>query len=114
MLRESINTPPRRNDNRVKEFLASSRPLQPQLPDKQQHRQHNPIPNKCTPHNEMRQALPQMIVSTEPQCRDPAKQHLHPRGHRQRFPKDTVRRYEVGAYASENAALEVQAQVDAE
>lgn len=62
----------------------------------------------------MRQALPQMISLTEPQCRDATEQHLHPRRHGQRFTNNAVHDDEYAARFAEEAALEVELEIDAE
>ena len=81
VLCECIHTAPSRDYNGVKEFLTSSSPLQPQLPNKQEYRKDNAVSNECRSHDEVRQTLPHMVSSAETQCSNPPKQHLYPAEH---------------------------------
>lgn len=90
MFCKRVHATPRRNHDTVKELLTPPRPPQPRLSDQQHHRHHNPVPDKRTPHDEMRKALTGMLAPAEPQRHNPPKQHLCPRHHRHQLPNPTM------------------------
>lgn len=78
VLGESIDTTPSGDDQRVEELLAPARPTQPVLPNQQENRQANAVPDERTAHDEMRQALSKVIILTETQGRNTTEEHLRP------------------------------------
>lgn len=114
MFRESIDTSPRRNERRVEELLAASRALQPCLSHQHHQSKDDSVPNKGTSHNEMRQTLTKMILSTESQSRNPPKQHLHPRHDRHGFAHNPMSIYSHLADLAMETFRDVEFQVDSE
>ena len=113
VLGERVYASPRGDEQAVKELLAPPCPPQPRLPNQQQNRQDNPIPNERTPHDKVRQALSQMIPSTEPKRRDAAKQHLHPAQHGHELTHDAMHVHHEVSNPRVDTLFEVQFQVNA-
>lgn len=82
VLGKRVDASPDGNNQRVKELLTAAGATQPELSHEQQDRHEDPVRDKRTSHDEMRQTLSHVVVATEPQRRNPAKQHLRPAHHR--------------------------------
>ena len=114
VFRERVHAAPGGDQQRIEELLTPPRPREPPLTDQQQNREDDPVPDEGAAHDEMRQALAQMIPPAEPQSRDPPEQHLHPADYGHRFPHDPVGEHHVSPYASVDALFKVQLEVDSE
>lgn len=66
MFGESIDAPPCRNQETVEEFLAAPGAFQPNLSDEEDDCQDNSIADEGTTHDEVRKALPEVILPAEP------------------------------------------------
>ena len=66
MLSESVHTTPCGNEERVEEFLRSSRPLQPRLTNEHDNRKDDAVSDEGTSHNKMGKALSQMVIPAVP------------------------------------------------
>lgn len=78
MLGKGIDTAPSSDNQRIEEFLASTRPAQPVLPNQQENSQTNTVPDERRAHDEMRQTLSEVVTLTETQSRNSTKEHLRP------------------------------------
>ena len=99
MLGEGVDASPDGNQQAVEELLAFAGASEPQLSHKEDDRQDDAVSDESTPHDEMRQTLPDMITlfSAESQCGDCTKKYLHPAGYRHRFPHDSMGPYSIPA-----------------
>lgn len=79
MLSEGVDATPSSNDSAVKELLRSSAPLQPNLTNKQNDSQHDSVANESAAHDEMCQALSEVVALAEAQGRDATEYDLRPR-----------------------------------
>ena len=112
VLSEGVDATPGGDDGAVEELLAAAGSAEPQLADQQENGQEHAVGDESAAHNEMRQALPQMVPLAEAQCGDAAKDHLHPCVYREGLAVDAVQDSEDGSDATVDALLEVQLQVD--
>jgi len=108
VLRESVDAPPRCDHQAVEKFLTATRASQPDLPDQEQNRNHDAVADERTAHDEMRQALADMIVSTETERRNPSKQHLYPAGNRHSFPHHPMHHNGIPPYLRMDPLLRMQ------
>ena len=114
VFRERVHAAPCGDQQRIEELLAPPRACEPPLTDQKQDREDDSVADEGAAHDEMRQALAQMIPPAEPQSRDTPEQHLHPAHDRHRFPHDPVGEHHIAPYASVDALLEVQLEVNSE
>ncbi len=113
MLRESVDTTPRRNDQRIEELLAAAGAAQPVLADEKENGKQDTVSDEGAAHDEMGQALSEMVVATKTQRSDAPKKHLHPAQHRHCLAEDTMQNDENPANPSMNSPLYMQFKVDA-
>ena len=114
MLRKCIDAAPCRYYQTVKEFLASASTPEPDLANQKQDCKNNTVADEGTAHDEVRQALTQVIPLTEPQGCNAPEQHLHPADYRQYFPNCSVPHDGVSTYSNMYPFLQMQLQIDAE
>jgi hypothetical protein len=57
MLSECVDSAPSSNEKRVKEFLTSTCPSQPELANQKYHSHHNSITDECAAHDKVRETL---------------------------------------------------------
>lgn len=112
MLGKGVDTAPRGDDERVEEFLASSCPAQPQLPDEQQNGEDDSVGDEGTSHDEVRGTLAHVVAATESQGREATEKELRPGRNRQQLARNAMGLYDNLAYLAVYATLEVKLQVD--
>jgi hypothetical protein len=114
MLCKGIDASPDRDDQRIKEFLASSGPAKPVLPNEKDNGEQDTVRNESAAHDEMSQTLPKMVRMAKSQRRYPSKQHLYPSHERHGLPHNPVERHHVRPYTTLKALLEVKLQIYAQ
>jgi hypothetical protein len=114
VLRESVDTPPSGNNQRIKELLTATRLPQPELTNKQEDSQANTVPNESTTHNEMSQTLTEMITPTEAQRGNTTKEHLRPADNRHDLANNTMCQHEDPPNPTLSRFLKVQLQISAQ
>lgn len=112
MLSKSVNTAPGGNDERVEEFLAPAGATQPVLTDQEEDGQQDSVSDKRTSHNEMCEALAEMVAATETQSSDATKEHLHPADHRHQLADDTVTDDDESTDPAMNTLGEMKLEID--
>lgn len=85
VLGEGVDAAPRGDDGAVEELWGAARAEDPLLPDEEEDEQQDPVPDERGPHDEVREALPEVVVSAEAERGDPAEEHLHPAHDRHDF-----------------------------
>ena len=114
VLGEGIDAAPRGDHRAVEELLAAPRAAQPRLPDEEHDHHEGTVGNKRRPHDEVREALPEMVIATIPQRGNATEQHLHPGGDGHGLAEDAVGEDRAAAQPAVDALLEVQLEVHAE
>lgn len=114
VLCESVDAAPRRNHDRVEEFLAPSRALQPHLAYQEQDGHEDTVADEGTAHDKVRQTLAQVVAAAEAERSDAAEEHLHPGSHRDELARDAMSHHHPPPDPAVEAFLEVQLEVDAE
>lgn len=114
VLCERVDAAPDGNDERVEELLASSCFAQPELTHQEQNGQHDTIGDESASHDEVRQALTQMVATTESERRQPSKNHLYPADHRHHLSDNSMEQHGIRSDFVLIGLLQVQLQVDAE
>lgn len=114
MFRESVDASPGSDNERVEELLASTSAAQPVLTDEQQDSQKDTVGDEGTAHNEMRQALSQMVLTAESQGRDATEQHLHPTDNRHHLPHHSVSDNNIPTDPSMDSLGEMQLEIYAQ
>jgi hypothetical protein len=111
MLSKGVDTAPDGNDQRVEEFLASSRPFQPELADQQQDGQEDTVGDEGAAHNEVCRTLAGMVSETESECCYASKNELYPDQDGHGLSNNTMRQHNPSSYLSMYAFLHVKFQV---
>ena len=114
VLGEGVDAPPRRDDGAVKELLAAPGAAEPELADEQQDRQHDAVRDEGAAHDEVCQALAEVVALAEAQRGNPAKHHLDPRKEGEGLAVDAVQLAHDGPDARVDALLEVKLEVQTE
>jgi len=114
VLGKGVDAAPGGNNDAVKELLTPSRPAQPDLSNKQENGQDHTVPNESAAHDEVGQALAQVVALAEAQSRDATKDHLCPGDDRECLAVDAMQDAHGGSDAAVNALLEVKLEVDAQ
>lgn len=114
VLGEGVDASPGGDDERVEELLAATGATEPILADEQQDRQQNAVRDKGAAHDEMRQALAEVVIATEAHGGNAAEEHLHPACDGHRLAEDTVENDEDAADAAVNALGQMELEVEAD
>lgn len=114
MLRKSVDAAPGRDDSRIEELLAPAGAPQPVLAHQQEDGEQDAVRDERAAHDEVRQALPQVITPAEPLRGDAAKEHLYPADHRHRLPEKAVRQNKISPHPPVDASLQMQLQIHAQ
>lgn len=114
VLRESVHTSPKADDQAVPELLAPSAPLQHLLSVQENDRKDDAVPNEGRTHDEMSRTLSRVISATVALASNSTKDHLHPSRDRHNASKNSMRLHLVWPDLSQEALLQVQPQVDAQ
>lgn len=112
MLRECIDTAPRRNHRRVKELLGSSCSSQPFLPNEQHENHDNAVSDEGAAHDEVCETLAKVIVTAESERGNAAKEHLYPGGHWHELAQNRVSEPDRFSDTTMDAFLPMQLQVN--
>lgn len=107
VLGEGVDAAPGGDDGAVEEFLATAGAAQPDLADQEDDGQENAVGDEGAAHDEMGQALAEMVALAEAKSGDSAEEHLYPRGDGESLAVDAVEDAEEGADAALEALLEV-------
>lgn len=78
MLSERVHATPTGDDERVEEFLRSSRPTEPELTYEEKDCKDDAVADECRAHDKVGGALAEVIALAEAQRCDAAEEHLHP------------------------------------
>jgi hypothetical protein len=111
VLCEGVDTSPGSNKCRVKELLRSTGTLQPELPGQHKDREDDTITNEGATHNEMSQALPEMVVSAISHGCYASKKHLCPTNDWKKLSQYSVRGHKVTACAPEHTLFQVELEI---
>lgn len=107
-----VDASPDGNHQRIEELLAAAGATQPELPDEQQDRHEDSVRDKRTSHDEMCQTLTHVVVATEPQRRNPAKQHLRPAHHRHGLARHSVQDHNHPTDLPVDSIMQMKLQID--
>lgn len=114
VLGEGVDATPGGDDGAVEELLAAAGAAEPELADKQDDGQEDAVGDKGAAHDEVGQALAEVVTLAETESGDAAEEHLHPGGDGESLAVDAVQNAEEGPDATLEALLEVELEIDAE
>lgn len=114
VLGEGVDAAPGGDDEAVEELGRAAGPAQPQLADQQQDRQQHAVGDEGAAHDEVGQALAEVVALAEAEQRDGAEEHVGPRQDGEGLAVEAVQQAHGRAHARVPAPVEVQAQVQAQ
>ena len=114
MLCERVDAAPSSNDAAIIKLLRPPSASDPKLPHNKEDGQQDTVGDECAAHDKVRKTLTQMIALAEPQCRDAAEDHLHPRNDGESLPENAVGGSHKAADTAVDALFKVQLKVDAD
>ena len=114
VLGKGIDAAPCGDDERVEEFLTAACAFKPGLTDKKEDGEQNAVGDEGGTHDEVSGALARVVAPAEAEGGDASEQHLHPGCDGNGLANDTVGRHQPAADLAQEAALDVEAEVDAQ
>jgi hypothetical protein len=114
VLGEGIHTTPSRNNQRVEELLAPSRPAQPVLSHQEKNGQADTVPDESRAHDEVRKTLTHVIGLAEAHHGNTTEEHLRPANNRHELSENTVRKHKDPPDTALAALLKMQLQVESQ
>jgi hypothetical protein len=90
MLRKRIDTTPGSDDQGIEKFLTPAGAAQPILSNEEEDGKQDTVRDEGAAHNEVGQALSEMVITAEAQRSNTSKEHLHPTDNRHRLSENAV------------------------